>query len=197
MRAVGPIPMLGAMTRYLLAPLLLFSYGAVRLLDGVDGSHGPGPAWTVGHVLFLGALVTFGLVAVDLRRHGPAVPAWLALAGTFAGLAAFVHVVVVDLLVGFGAADRAEMNDRYADYETPLDPLAPLFPIGLTVLLLLFAIAHRRAYWSPILALLAFLTITADLDLLPIAALLLFGAVLPAARSGEPRRRPVGAAEAG
>ena len=189
---------------YLLAPGLLLSYGVVRLLDGLDGSHGPGPAWTIGHVLFLGSLAAFGLVAVDLSRRVRRVPGLLALAGTVLGLAgtvlglvAFAHVVVVDLIVGFGAADRAEMNLRYSDHDTPLDPVAPLFPIGLTVLLLLVGIARRGTYWSPVLALAGFAAIVTDLDLLPVGALLLLGALWPVVRADAPRFPPVHAGKEG
>ncbi|WP_344650361.1 hypothetical protein [Cryptosporangium japonicum] len=170
---------------YLAPPFLVAAYGVVRLVDGLDGSHGPGPAWTIGHVLFLVALLGFGWVAVDLWRRLRTVPALVAAAATLLGLAAFVHTVVVDLLVGAGAADRAEMNLRYQDHDTPLDPVAPLYPLGFTVLVLLFAIAARRAYWSPVLVLVGYLAIVANLDLLPIAGLLILGASIPAARGND------------
>ncbi|GAA3390761.1 hypothetical protein [Cryptosporangium minutisporangium] len=189
------------MTRYLLAPVLMLGYGLVRLLDGLDGSHGPGPAWTIGHLLFLAALVYFGLVALDLRRRAPGRIATAALVATLLGLVAFVRVVIVDLIVGFGAADRAEMNVRYDEYETVadtvLDPLAPLFPLGLLVLLILLAVARQAPWWSPVLTLGGFAAITAELDLLPVGALLLLGALYPASRRREPRISPVSAGRAG
>ena len=189
---------------YLLAPLLLFGYGVVRLLDGLDGTHGPGPAWTIGHLLFLASLVGFGLVALDLRQRLGTRLALVTLIGTLYGLFAFVHVVALDLAVGFGAADRAEMDLRYDRYrsiaDSVLDPFSPLFPVGITVLLILLVVARRAPWWSPVLALAGFLAIVANLDLLPLAGLLLVGALLPVARSagrGAPHRSPVGAGRAG
>ncbi|WP_051570823.1 hypothetical protein [Cryptosporangium arvum] len=175
---------------YLAPPFLLAAYGVVRLFDGLDGSHGPGPAWTIGHVLFLVALLGFGGVAVDLGRRLRTVPAFVAAGATLLGLAAFVHTVVVDLVVASGAADRAEMNLRYRDHATPLDPVAPLYPIGFTVLVLLLAIAARRAYWSPVLVLLGYLAIVVNLDLLPLAGLVILGASIPAARDNDRQVRP-------
>ncbi len=34
-------------------------YGLVRLLHGLDGTHGPGLLWTAGHLAFLAALILF------------------------------------------------------------------------------------------------------------------------------------------
>ncbi|MFG1922370.1 hypothetical protein [Cryptosporangium sp. NPDC048952] len=175
---------------YLAPPFLVAAYGVVRLVDGLDGSHGPGPAWIIGHVLFLIALLGFAYVAVDLCRRLRTIPALLATIGTLIGLVAFVHTVVVDLLVSFGAADRAEMNLRYADHPTPLEPAAPLYPVGFTILILLFAIAHRRAYWSPALVLVGYVAIVVNLDLLPLAGLLILGASIPAAREDDEEARP-------
>jgi ABC-type Na+ efflux pump permease subunit len=59
------------MTRfaYLGAPAFMFGYGVTRLIDGLDGSHGPGPAWTLGHLMFLVALLLYGVVAAGLRAE--------------------------------------------------------------------------------------------------------------------------------
>ncbi|SHN74712.1 hypothetical protein [Cryptosporangium aurantiacum] len=188
------------MNRYLAAPLLLLGYGLVRLVDGLDGSHGPGPAWTIGHLLFLAALVGFGAVTLDLRRRIGSLPALLTTVAVGLGLLAFAKVVIVDLIVGFGAADRAEMNLRYRDYETPADPaldfVGMLFPLGLVVLLALLAVAGRTAWWSPLLALGGFVVLTIELDLLPLGALLLLGALFTASRPSTPRVEPVGAGKA-
>lgn len=186
---------------YLAPPVLLFGYGVTRLLDGLDGTHGPGPAWTLGHLLFLGALVGFGLMALDLTRRLRTVVARVVLAGTLYGLLAFVHVVVLDLVVGFHAADRAQMDQRYDDYrsiaDSVLDPFSPLFPAGVTILLALLAASRRAPWWSPPLALAGFLTIVADLDLIPLAGLLLFGALLPVARRAATRPNTVGVGAGG
>ena len=101
---------------FVAAPALLFGYGVVRLFDGLDGEYGPGLAWTLGHLLFLAGMVLFGAVAVRLGRLVPAtttarqVTASVAVATAPAGIVAFVRVIVLDLVVGFLAADNAEMN---------------------------------------------------------------------------------------
>ena len=61
----------------LAAPVLLLAYGLLRLIDGLDGIHGPGLAWTLGHLAFAAAMVLFGVLApgsfaaVLPRRSGP------------------------------------------------------------------------------------------------------------------------------
>jgi hypothetical protein len=52
-------------TAFIAAPLLTFAYGVFRIIDGFDGSRGPGPAWTIGHLAFLGALAAFVYVFVQ------------------------------------------------------------------------------------------------------------------------------------
>ncbi|MFC6017264.1 hypothetical protein ACFP2T_13735 [Plantactinospora solaniradicis] len=182
---------------YLAAPALLLGYGLVRLLDGLDGSHGPGIAWTIGHLLFLAALVLFGVVMVGLTR----VASRLRLARTVAlvagliGLIAFVRVVVVDLIVGIQATDRAGMNRLYQRYEDfpglpggftgVLDEFgAMLFPLGLLALAVLAATVRPRRlpWWSPVLAAVGFVLITVDLDLLPLGGAALLIALLPMTR---------------
>lgn len=55
-------------TAFIAAPLLTFAYGVIRILDGLDGSRGPGLAWTTGHLAFLGAMVAFVFVFAQMRR---------------------------------------------------------------------------------------------------------------------------------
>ena len=68
-------------------PLFLLAYGLLRLVDGLDGSHGPGWAWNVGHAFFLVAFLMFGALVWKLLDVS-AVAAIAALAGS----AAFVWV---------------------------------------------------------------------------------------------------------
>jgi hypothetical protein len=172
---------------YLAAPALLLGYGVARLIDGLDGTHGPGPAWTVGHLLFLASLVMFGFVLYDLARTvgasgrrarqfglGTLVAAGL-------GLTAFTGTVLVDLWVGLHASDRAGMNALYDRYDTPalIPALGPLFQLGLLVLLVQSVVVRRVPWWSPVAALLACVAITVDLDLLPLGALLFSIALAP------------------
>jgi hypothetical protein len=175
---------------YLGAPVLLAAYGLVRLLDGLDGSKGPGPAWTIGHLFFLAALVLFAVVMVGLWRNRPR---WFTTAGLVAGLIGVVataRTVVVDILAGWGAADRAAMDRGFARYEDfPGLPAGAgdvlneaggvLFPLGLAVLLVSLALARQLPWWSPVACVAGFATILVTLDLLPLAGVLILAALLP------------------
>lgn len=184
-----------------LAPALMLAYGAVRLIDGRDGQHGPGPAWTVGHLLFLGSLLLYGAVIAGLWRRMPVAEGGRArrvIAGALTAMAAvglvtFVRVAIIDIVVGLRAADSAEksaLSDRYADVPAVLPQafyeIGPvLFMLGLTALLVQHAVVGpRRAAVaaSPVLVLLAFVGITANLDLLPAGAALIWLALFPHTR---------------
>ncbi|WP_242882754.1 hypothetical protein [Actinomadura litoris] len=177
-----------------LAPALMLAYGVVRLIDGRDGQHGPGPAWTVGHLLFFGSLVLYGGVIAGLygriRATGGgtarrvATGVMTAVAGF--GLVTFVRVTIVDLVVGVRAADAAEKSmlaDRYADVPAVLPQavyeIGPvLFMLGLVALLVQYAVrapgGRAVTALSPVLVVLSFVAITLDLDLLPAGAALIW-----------------------
>lgn len=199
-----------------LAPALMLAYGVVRLIDGRDGQHGPGPAWTVGHVLFLGSLLLYGGVIAGLYGRVRAAAGGTAsrvVAGVTTvvaalGLATFVRVAVIDIVVGLRAADPAEKSmlaDRYADVPAVLPQavyeIGPVFfMLGLLALLVQFAITApgRKAVaaLSPVLVTLGFVAITLDLNLLPVGAALIWLALVPCTRvqgSPAPARSGVGA----
>jgi len=183
------------------APALMFGYGVVRLFDGLDGEYGPSLAWTIGHLLFLAGMVLFGVVIVRLGRLVPAtttarqVTASVAVALALAGIIAFVRVIVLDLVVGFLAADNAEMQmirDDIGDFpgflpEAVWDLGPLLFMVGLLTLTVQLAVLHPRrlAAWSPVMVVVGFLCIIVNLNLLPIGAALFGLALAPVAwRSG-------------
>ncbi|MEU5881056.1 hypothetical protein [Spirillospora sp. NPDC047279] len=202
------------MTRFAfhLAPALMLAYGVVRLIDGRDGSHGPGPAWTWGHLLFLGSLLLYGAVIAGLYRrirHGVPgagtarrVTAGAVTAVAAFGLITFIRVAIVDIVVGLQAADGAEKStlaDRYADDPAVLpqaiyDIGPAFFMIGLLALLVQFAfITPGRkpvAALSPVLVVLGFVAITANLDLLPAGAALIWLALIPFTRNHPEAPRP-------
>jgi hypothetical protein len=50
----------------LAAPVFVFLYGVIRLLDS---RHGPGFGWTMSHLFFLVGLALYVLVVAELRRQ--------------------------------------------------------------------------------------------------------------------------------
>ncbi|WP_433044566.1 hypothetical protein [Dactylosporangium sp. CS-033363] len=175
-------------TGAVLAPVLLFGYGALRLIDGLDGRHDKGAwMWNAGHVMFFAAMALLGALAVGVRRMLPfrdfrnRLIGNLAVVGTLAGMVAFLWVIVGDLFPSF--ADAAPLP-------VPLQIVGQAaLVIGLVTLLTQLVRAGRNPAWSPIAALFAFLMIPVNLDLIPVAAVLLFVALLPLA--GMRRRTPV------
>jgi hypothetical protein len=179
---------------YLAAPVLIAAYGVVRLIDGLDGSHGPGPAWTIGHVLFGIGLLLFVPVLLGLRGaldRGRALGTAAVVLGVL-GLVAFVRTVVIDVLAGVGSVDRAAMSVKYARYngfpgglsDSANDILAAvgpsLFGVGLLILLIQHTVQRRLAWWSPVLGVAGFIVMSASLDLLSLGALSLLIALVPA-----------------
>ncbi|GHH21456.1 hypothetical protein [Streptomyces rubradiris] len=165
-----------------LVPLLLLSYGVLRLIDGMDGHHGPGPAWNAGHLCFLAAFLLLGALVWELRALVPASTArrrTAAGAATAAGLfgaACFVWVILGDLF--------PTLSDT-APLPAPLELAGPLaFEGGLLTLMILLVTTRPRRLpvWSPALAFMFFLLITINLDLLPLAALVLMTALTPLTR---------------
>jgi cytochrome bd-type quinol oxidase subunit 2 len=160
------------MTRFcaVTAPALLLAYGILRWIDGLDGHHKGEPFWSAGHVAFFIAIVLFGMLAVALdrtiRSESPA-RRHLADAATAAavfGAACFLWVILGDLSADF--RDAAPLPD-------PLQTAGPaLFQIGLLTLLILLVVnrPRRLPVWSPVLVLLGFAMIAINLDLLPVAA---------------------------
>ncbi|RBQ14648.1 hypothetical protein DP939_39250 [Spongiactinospora rosea] len=172
-----------------LAPALMLAYGVVRLIDGRDGQHGPGPAWTTGHVIFLVSLLLYGWVIAGLyarvRTGGPAhrVVAAIGAAVAAFGLVMFVRVAIIDIVIGLEAADAAEksaLGARYADVPAVLPQvvyeIGPVFFMaGLLALLVQYAITGPgRNALAPVLVTLGFVAITVDLNYLPAGAALIW-----------------------
>ncbi|HEY2792867.1 MAG TPA: hypothetical protein VGJ28_10945 [Micromonosporaceae bacterium] len=185
---------------FLAAPALLFAYGTARLIDGLDGTHGPGPAWTTGHIFFLTSILLFGVALIGLRgrlegRGHRRIGTVAAVAGLI-GLVAFVRTTIIDLIVGLRGTDRADMDRLYPHYDRwpgglptaltgPLDKLGPaLFMLSLLTLTILLVLARPRllSWWSPVLVVVALVAISTSLDLLPLAGAALFAALWPVAR---------------
>jgi cytochrome bd-type quinol oxidase subunit 2 len=160
------------MTRFcaVTAPALLLAYGILRWVDGLDGHHKGEPFWSAGHVAFFIVIVLFGALAFALdqtiRAESPGrrTIADAATAATIFGAACFLWVILGDLSADF--RDAAPLPD-------PLQAAGPaLFQIGLLTLLVLLVVnrPRRLPVWSPVLVLLGFAAIAIDLDLLPVAS---------------------------
>ena len=99
----------------LAAPTFLLLYGLLRLVDGLDGDHGPGLAWSLGHALFLISFVLLGVLAVGMRHLVPASTAWtrvvasLATVSALFGVGCFLWVILGDLFPDF--RDGAPLPD--------------------------------------------------------------------------------------
>ncbi|MEV4654395.1 hypothetical protein [Micromonospora sp. NPDC049301] len=176
------------------APVFLLLYGLLRMIDGLDGDHGSGWAWDLGHALFLVAFVLFAGLVVGLRRllasagaagssttprTGLRVLLDVATAAGLVGAAAFLWVILGDLFPRL--ADSAPLPD-------PAMAAGPLlFQFGLLTLLIRAAVGRPRLIpgWGPPLVLVGFVSIAADLDLLPIGAALILSGLLPLGRRAD------------
>ncbi|RKT06192.1 hypothetical protein BX286_4230 [Streptomyces sp. 3211.6] len=177
---------------FVFAPLCVLVYGVVRL---ADPGHGPGPAWTVGHVFLAAGLVLFGAVFLGLRRLAvPAGRAGRAGAGvaTGLGLAGAVAAVAqagIDLVVGFQATDRAGMDRLFEEVQgrPGVEPVVysvgpMLFYVGLLWLVTQLAVQRRTGVWRPVAVLLGTAVMAVSLDLIPLGALLFAAALSPLGR---------------
>ncbi len=162
------------------APILIFLYGLLRLLDMMDGNHSPhGIAWNLGHVLFFIAFVLFGVLAIELRRLVPArsvlakLVAYMAMAAGLFGAACFLWGILGDLFVRL---------QNTAPVPGPLRIAGPLlFQVGMLWLLVMLSAMPPRKLpaWSPILVLVGFVLFAVNLNLIPISALILMAGLLP------------------
>lgn len=178
---------------FVAAPVLLFAYGVIRILDGLDGSRGPGPAWTVGHLAFLGALAAFVPVFSHLRALIGGRLAGATAAVGYAGMAALAVQFAIDLAVGFAAADKAEMSTLF-DRVQSVPGIIPvvyvigpnLFFVALLALAVELAVARRVKAWVPVLVLADVTLPLVDKDFIPVGAILLLIAFLPLIRRPTP-----------
>ncbi|MFE5805790.1 hypothetical protein [Streptomyces sp. NPDC056491] len=186
-----PRPRRAALTRaaFVTAPLCMLVYGLIRLSDP---DHGPGAAWTAGHIALLAGVLQFALILPALHRMtGPARGAGRlgAAAATLLGLAGMLALTaqaVIDLVVGFRAADRPEMSRLFDEIQSHPGVLPAvytvgpvLFYVGLLWLLVHLSVQRRVSPWRPVMVLLGTATTAVSLDLLPLGALFFTAALLP------------------
>ncbi|XVQ83723.1 hypothetical protein ACQP2K_33540 [Microbispora siamensis] len=172
------------------APLLVGAYGVARMLDGLDGSRGPGLAWTVGHLFFLAALVFFVQIFGRLRTMaGGGVTATVGYAAGLAGALALAAQFTIDIVVGFLSADHDAMGPRFdavkaiPGVEPVVYTVVPLlFYVGMVALVARLAAGRRVPWWSPALMLVQAVLPLANKDLIPLGAALLLLAFVPLLR---------------
>ncbi|MFI6993643.1 hypothetical protein [Nonomuraea wenchangensis] len=176
---------------FIAAPLLVLAYGVIRILDGLDGSRGPGLAWTAGHLAFVAALLLFVPIYWRLRRMagGGALATATATAGTV-GAAALVAQFGIDLVVGFMSADHAAMGVLFDQVQSMpgvslavYDVLPFLFYVGQLALVTQLAVQRQVKAWTPVLVLVDLSLAFVDKDLIPLGALFLLVSFVPLARA--------------
>jgi hypothetical protein len=157
----------------------MFLYGVFRWIGGLDGHHKGGWPWTLGHEAFFLAMVLFAALAVGLSRSLGGRYRVLAAGGAaaaVAGAGCFLWVIAGDLSSGFRG--RWPLPD-------PLEAAGPvLFVLGMVTLLVLRAATRRLPFWSPVLFLAGFVAVSVSLDLLPLGALVVLGALIPLGAAG-------------
>ncbi|MET9467493.1 hypothetical protein ABZY44_22335 [Streptomyces sp. NPDC006544] len=185
--------MTNARTAFLAAPVLMGAYGVVRIIDGLDGSRGPGPAWSLGHLCFLGALFFFvqGFAAMRTaagRNRLSTVGLWTGAAGAAAVGVQFA----IDLVVGFLSEDRGAMEELFARVQDIPGVLPVFYDFGPMLffagqLVLVSQLARRRVLraWAPVLVLVDTTLPFADKDLIPLGAVLLLVSFAPLWRTRE------------
>lgn len=176
------------------APVLLGLYGGIRLLDG---SRSPGAGWLAGHIALLAGLLLFAPVfavlgaLIEPRRPAGRIAANAVTGLAFAGLAASLGQVGIDLYVGARAADKAEQELMFEQIQSHPGVLPAFYSVGpllfyVGLLALLTTLAARRArrisVWSPVLVLAGTVVMAADLDFISLGALLYLTALAPLAR---------------
>ncbi|MFJ5719022.1 hypothetical protein [Streptomyces sp. NPDC093149] len=183
-------------TALLVGPALMAGYGVVRLVGRAVGDYGPGAWWTVAHLLFLAAVVAFVAVFRGLRglagvRGGRRVAVEVASWAGVLGAAAVAVQALIDLGVGFVAADEQSMSDLFGKVQDvpgvmPLvyTVVPLLFWVGLLALVTLLAFFRRdlvRA-WAPVAVLAGTVLMAMSLDLLPAGAVCIGPALYPVRR---------------
>lgn len=182
---------------FLLAPALMAGYGLVRLTGQAVGDYGPGTWWSVAHVLFLAGVLAFVPVFLGLRlpdgvRGGRRVAVRVAAGTGLLGAAAVAVQAVIDLVVGFVAADDRAMSDMFEKVQdvpgvmpVVYTAVPMLFWLGLLALVTLLAFFRRGEVpaRSPLLVLAGVVMMAVSLDLLTVGALCIGLALFPMRRA--------------
>ncbi|MEV3984860.1 hypothetical protein [Nonomuraea sp. NPDC049758] len=182
---------------FVAAPLLVLSYGVIRIVDGLDGSRGPGLAWTAGHLAFLAALALFIVIFREMwRMLGRNRIATTSLVVGLVGIACAAAQFVIDIVVGFMAADHDAMSPLFDQVQAvPGVSLAVyaagplLFYVAQLALVVQLAARRQVKLWTPVLVMLDFAIPILEKDLIPLGAVCMLVSFWPLAR----RQAPAGA----
>ncbi|MFI6735927.1 hypothetical protein ACIBI9_23640 [Nonomuraea sp. NPDC050451] len=186
---------------FIAAPLLVLAYGVIRILDGLDGSRGPGLAWTTGHLAFMAALVLFVPVFWQMRRMAGAnaLATASATAGTV-GVVALLGQFGIDIVVGFMSADNEAMSVLFDQVQSVpgvsavvYDVVPLLFFAGQLALVVQLAVLRRVRVWTPVLVVADLVLPFVEKDLIPLGALCLLVSFVPLARQVTAAPRPAAA----
>ncbi|GGU90479.1 hypothetical protein GCM10010182_01330 [Actinomadura cremea] len=185
---------------FIAAPLLTLAYGVIRILDGLDGSRGPGIAWTAGHLAFIAAMGLFVHIFWRMRRMAGGNALSTVIAGiATAGALALITQFTIDVVAGLLSADNLSMSLLIRDIRgTPGVTLAAydigpyLFYIGQFALVVQLAVMRRIKMWTPFLVLVDLVMPNIDKDLIPLGAILLLVSFASISHRGTPAvSRPV------
>jgi hypothetical protein len=163
---------------FVAAPLLLGGYGVVRLLT----DHGPGVGWTAGHLLFLAGLVLFVPVLLTLGDRPGAAP--IVAAVGLLGVAASVAQVMIDIVAGLVASNRAGMDALYHQVQFVPGLLPAVYVVGPALFylcLITLAVLNRAelGWWSPVLLIVGAGLTALSLNVIPVAAVCFLFALGP------------------
>ncbi|GII57985.1 hypothetical protein Pth03_63740 [Planotetraspora thailandica] len=190
---------LNSRVAFVAAPLLVLAYGVIRILDGLDGSRGPGLAWTTGHLAFVAAMLLFVSTFVQMRRMaGRTTLSTVSATAGILGIAALITQFTIDMVVGFMSPDHAHMGELFERIQSVPGVLilvytgVPLlFYVGQLAIVVQLAAQGRVKAWTPLLVLLDLVLPLVDKDLIPIGALCLLASFAPLAGQVSRTARPV------
>jgi hypothetical protein len=186
-------------TALIAAPPLVLAYGVLRIVDGLDGVRGPGVAWTVGHLAFIGALTLFVPIFWEMRSMlGRSALATTALVGGVVGIGCAAAQFTIDIVIGFLAADHDAMSSMFTQVQAVPGVSMVVYSVGpilFYVAQLAFAgllAGHRIVkVWVPVAVLAEIVLSAVDKDLIPVGAVLLFVSFLPLMSRRTPALRRV------
>ena len=183
---------------FIAAPVLTFTYGVIRILDGLDGERGPGLAWTTGHLAFIAAMVMFLLVFGQLRRlAGRDTLSTVTSVVAAVGALALITQFGVDIVAGLLADDHAGMSEMTKSVRS--NPLVSLFAydlgpylfyVGQLVLVAQLAVQRRIAVWTPLLVLVDLVMPQIDKNLIPVGAAVLLVSFVAISKKGPAHAAP-------